>query len=186
MAAPLSAPKSSSPKASALRTARLVHSYLGVFIAPALLFFALTGAMQTFSLHEKPWGDTGKPPHWIAVLARLHKDQMTYMPPRHREASPAGLAARADAGPVAGNASTATPATAKSAAAPAPSAHEHAHGPNALPMKLFFLLVTLMLASSVVTGLIMAFRYKGNKLALGAALAAGVIVPVGLLFLQKF
>lgn len=164
---------------SALKVARLVHSYLGVFVAPALLFFAFTGAMQTFSLHEKPWGDGGKPPHWIVVLARLHKDQMTYIPPRHRP--PVATGANADS------------AKAQGAAAPAkvpntPTSDQktaQAHGPNALPMKLFFLLVTLMLAGSVVTGLVMAFRYKGNKLALGITLAAGVIVPAILVLLQK-
>ncbi len=35
-----------------LKYTRLVHLYLGVFITPALLFFAFTGALQTFSLHE--------------------------------------------------------------------------------------------------------------------------------------
>lgn len=50
-----------------------------------------------------------------------------------------------------------------------------------LPMKLFFLVVTLTLFSSVLTGLYMAFSYKRNKLALAGTLAAGVIVPLVLL-----
>lgn len=176
MPASLSNPRVSTGKVTVLSAARLIHAYLGVFVAPALLFFALTGAMQTFSLHEKPWGDTGKPPHWIAVLARLHKDQMTYMPPRHREGPPP--AAPASIPSVASGVAAHT-------SAPSVGAHPHTRGPNALPMKLFFLLVALMLASSVVTGLVMAFRYRRNKWALGATLAAGVVVPVILLFLQK-
>jgi hypothetical protein len=28
------------------------HSYIGLFIAPSVLFFSLTGAVQLFSLHE--------------------------------------------------------------------------------------------------------------------------------------
>ena len=28
------------------------HGYLGAFIAPSVIFFALTGALQLFNLHE--------------------------------------------------------------------------------------------------------------------------------------
>ena len=45
-----------------LRYVRLTHLYLGVFIAPAILFFAFTGALQTFSLHETTRGSNYKPP----------------------------------------------------------------------------------------------------------------------------
>ena len=33
-------------------TIRRWHTYLGLFIAPSVLFFSLTGAVQLFSLHE--------------------------------------------------------------------------------------------------------------------------------------
>ena len=56
-----------------LKYVRLVHLYLGVFIAPALLFFAFTGALQTFSLHETTRGSNYKPPAWAIVLGQIHK-----------------------------------------------------------------------------------------------------------------
>jgi len=38
-------------EADIIKTLRLIHLYPGVFIAPAVLFFALTGILQTFSLY---------------------------------------------------------------------------------------------------------------------------------------
>ncbi len=65
-----------------LKFTRKVHLLLGIFTTPALLFFAFTGAMQTFSLHETTQGSAYKPPAWIASLAQLHKKQDTTVPVR--------------------------------------------------------------------------------------------------------
>ena len=65
-----------------LRYTRLVHLYLGVFIAPALLFFAFTGALQTFSLHETTRGSSYKPPAWAVMLGQIHKKQTPIVPVR--------------------------------------------------------------------------------------------------------
>lgn len=65
-----------------LRYTRLVHLYIGVFIAPALLFFAFTGALQTFSLHETTRGSSYKPPAWIVMLSQIHKKQTPIVPAR--------------------------------------------------------------------------------------------------------
>src|ERR1700749_3626882 len=58
-----------------LKYFRLIHLYVGIFIAPALLFFAFTGALQTFSLHETTRGSSYKPPAWAVMLAQIHKKQ---------------------------------------------------------------------------------------------------------------
>ena len=50
------------------------HTYIGAFIAPSVLFFALTGAIQLFSLHEAH--DGYKPPVLLEKLASVHKDQV--------------------------------------------------------------------------------------------------------------
>jgi hypothetical protein len=63
-----------------LKYLRLVHLYTGVFIAPALLFFAFTGALQTFSLHETTRGSSYKPPAWAVMLAEIHKRQTPIVP----------------------------------------------------------------------------------------------------------
>ena len=36
-----------------LKTARLVHLYLGCFFTPLLVFFVITGCFQIFDLHEQ-------------------------------------------------------------------------------------------------------------------------------------
>ncbi len=57
-----------------LTTIRQWHSYLGLFIAPSVLFFALTGATQLFGLHESH-GDY-RPPAIVEKLSSVHKDQV--------------------------------------------------------------------------------------------------------------
>jgi uncharacterized iron-regulated membrane protein len=64
-----------------LKGIRLTHLYVGVFIAPAIVFFAFTGAIQTLSLHVSAKGSTYKPASWIIVLAQLHKRQTPKLPP---------------------------------------------------------------------------------------------------------
>ncbi len=65
-----------------LKYTRLTHLYIGVFITPALLFFAFTGALQTFSLHETTRGSSYKPPAWAVLLAQIHKKQTPVVPVR--------------------------------------------------------------------------------------------------------
>src|SRR5271156_3517625 len=65
-----------------LRYIRLIHLYFGAFLAPAILFFAFTGALQTFSLHETTRGSSYKPPAWAVLLAQIHKKQTPIVPVR--------------------------------------------------------------------------------------------------------
>jgi hypothetical protein len=183
-----------------LRLFRTLHLYIGIFISPALLFFAFTGALQTFSLHETTQGSSYKPPAWIATLAQLHKKQTTTVPVRRPrpafgdgpragrsgdspsraergaaasggdESPHSGGAPGAGGGPTAGSSDES-----KSPAPPQPKPKSH------LPMKIFFLLVAIGLFVSTVTGLYMSYRYKRNKIAVTAVLIAGVAIPLLLL-----
>ncbi len=145
-----------------LKVIRQTHLYIGIFISPALLFFALTGALQTFSLHETTRGSDYKPPTWILTLAQLHKKQTTTVPVR-KQRPPAAAPKpdkHADAGPP---------------QQPEPPQKSH------LPMKLFFLLVAIGLFTSTLTGLYMAYKFNRNKLVVAALLLAGIILPLLLL-----
>jgi hypothetical protein len=163
-----------------LRLFRKVHLYLGVFTAPALVFFAFTGAMQSFSLHETTQGSSYKPPAWIASLAQLHKKQTTAVPvrrPRPVE-RPDGDAAKskrsADAGSSAPNAGPGqVGGQAKAPDQPAQKSH--------LPMKIFFLIVSVGLFLSTLTGIYMAYKYSHNKWLINGLLAAGIVIPLLLL-----
>jgi hypothetical protein len=55
---------------------RQLHVYASVFVAPTLLFFALTGALQTFRIP-----DDKAAPVVLQKLARLHKDDVFAVKP---------------------------------------------------------------------------------------------------------
>jgi hypothetical protein len=154
-----------------LRYARLVHLYIGVFIAPALLFFAFTGALQTFSLHETTRGSSYKPPAWIVMLGQIHKKQTPVVPAR-RLPPPENTTDK----PVTDKSQAATQpppnAAPRTAETPPPKAH------NTLPLKIFFLLVAIGLFTSTLSGLYMSYKYIRNRSLISAILLAGVIVPV--------
>jgi hypothetical protein len=59
--------------ALALRLAllRQLHVYLSVFVAPSLIFFALTGALQTFRIPDR-----SDAPVVVQKLARVHRDSV--------------------------------------------------------------------------------------------------------------
>jgi hypothetical protein len=52
-----------------VKTLRRWHLYLGVLFAPIIVFFAITGMLQTFGLHEGSGANA-----WIAHAAAIHKD----------------------------------------------------------------------------------------------------------------
>jgi uncharacterized iron-regulated membrane protein len=159
-----------------LKLSRKIHLYVGVFIAPALLFFSFTGAVQTFNLHETTQGSSYTPPKWLMVLGQLHKKQTTVVPVRKmKPASASGDGGQGAPDGSHAGASPQNPAQArKGVEAPAPTANHH------LPMKVFFLLVAVGLAVSTLTGIYMTWRYARSWLVI-ALLLAGIIVPCVLL-----
>lgn len=156
-----------------LKTFRQIHLYIGVFIAPAILFFAFTGALQTFSLHESGHGrENYTPPKWILKIAQLHKNQNVTI----REKKPIPPT-EAKPKPSSDTALMATPALTPPAAPKLPAPPQKSH----LPMKIFFLLVALGLFSSTITGIYMAYRFNRNKWVVTGLLLAGILVPLLLL-----
>ena len=147
-----------SKKALILRRARQAHLYVGLFISPALIFFALTGFIQILDLHETRAGNNYRPPAWVLPLAQLHKKQTLVVPQEN---------SRARLRPV-----------------PQASPGRHISFPAEphLPMKLFFLTVSLGLFTSTITGIYMAFRYSRNKILVICTLAAGLAVPMLLMW----
>ena len=160
-----------------LKYTRLVHLYLGVFISPALLFFAFTGALQTFSLHETTRGSSYKPPAWAVTLGQIHKKQTPIVPVRKQpppdrsaDKSPDKPADRSQSAAAAPQ-STQNPSQ-KPAEAAAPKPH------NALPLKIFFLMVTIGLFLSTISGIYMSYKYIRNRVLITALLLGGIVIPV--------
>ena len=48
-----------------LATVRLAHYYVGVFFAPWIIFFAFTGVLQVFKLHETYRQTPGAQGDWM-------------------------------------------------------------------------------------------------------------------------
>lgn len=150
-------------KAQTQRQLRKLHHYVGVFLAPAILFFAFSGAVQTFSLHEdKGWGGQ-PPPAWLAWMASVHKDQT--LP----HAKPPKPAAKPDA------------AAAKHADDHADDHHEGSHGPSPVPLKIFVLLLAIGLITSTLLGLTIALTNRAMRRTSILLLAAGTVLPLLLL-----
>jgi hypothetical protein len=157
-----------------LKYLRLLHLYTGVFIAPALIFFAFTGALQTFSLHETTRGSSYKPPAWAVILAQIHKKQTPIVPVR-KPVPPDTRAGKADpeeAQPSSSNIQAAPVEAPKPSGEAAPQSH------NALPLKCFFLLVSIGLFVSTLSGLYMSFKYIRNRRLISVMFVGGIIVPV--------
>jgi hypothetical protein len=174
-----------------LKFMRKVHLYLGIFTTPALLFFAFTGAMQTFSLHETTQGSNYKPPAWIATLAQLHKKQDTTVPVRKMRPAAIGSGERGNSGnglegPSSSSALQGAPGrVAKGADSGAAEGRTGGQAPLArkghLPMKIFFLLVSVSLGLSTLTGVYMSYKYDRGWWQLTGILLAGVVMPFLLL-----
>jgi len=155
-----------------LKYLRLIHLYTGVFIAPALLFFAFTGALQTFSLHETTHGSSYKPPAWAVMLGQIHKKQTPIVPVR--KAPPPDKQADKDT-PEKAQSSTSQPAPAE---APKPTGEAAPKSHNPLPLKCFFLLVSIGLFVSTLSGLYMSYKYIRNRRLITVILLGGIVFPV--------
>lgn len=145
----------------ALRLAaiRQWHTYLGAFIAPSVLFFALTGGLQLFALHEAH--GAYKPPLVIEKLGMVHKDQVFAAKPKR------------------------PPAPAAASAKPKAEAAKPEAGPKASTkaLKWLFLAVAAGLVISTCLGMWMALFHNRHKGVAWALFLAGAAVPVLILAL---
>lgn len=153
--------------ATSLKSIRIMHRYLGLFFAPTILSFAITGGLQMFGLHETARGSSYVPPNILMHLSQLHKKGTLYLPPR--KPAPLNLT-KSDGGKLDG----------PKLEAPKPA--QLAAPPNSLPVKIFFAATALALAVSTCTGLIMGWKHACRKSVVLLTLVAGVVVPAILLF----
>jgi hypothetical protein len=153
-------------KATTQRTLRQYHHYIGVFLAPAILLFAVSGMVQTFRLNEeKGWG--GTPPNWMVWIAAFHKDQT---PPREKADKP-------KAAPVQASPEAHADADHHDHDAP-PPARAQAKRPSPLPLKIFVVLMGLGLFVSTLLGVIIALNNRAMRRTSIVLLAVGTVLPL--------
>lgn len=139
---------------------------MGLFMAPSLLFFALTGAAQLFSLHEAH--GNYRPPALLERLSSVHKDQVFKLGNHHQPPQPKEEAPQPDEG-------TTPPAAARD--------RGDKGTPAALLLKAYFLLVAAALFVSAGLGVWMGLAQVRQRPVALMLVLAGALIPAGLLLL---
>jgi hypothetical protein len=141
-------------KASTLRSLRTWHHLIGVFLAPAILFFSFSGLIQVIGIQDQR---NPAPPAWIAWMAGIHKHQAAPKPRPERkpDAKPEGRHEEHE---------------------------DHDHG-GFTPLKIFALLTAIGLFVTTLIGLAIALGTRSTRARALVMLVLGVAVPVGLMLL---
>lgn len=150
-------------KAQTMRQLRQIHNYVGVFFAPMIILFALSGALQTFRLQEVG-GYGGTPPDWIVWMAAVHKNQeldsdkdkpANARPDRHAD---------------------------EPAKKPPSLAKRVRRNPAKFALQLFTVLLSIGLLISSILGVTIALNNRAKRGRTFGLLAAGAILPLFLLY----
>jgi hypothetical protein len=131
------------------------HVYVSVFVAPSLIFFAITGALQTFRIPDR-----ADAPVLLQKLARVHKDDVFAVKPARPKPPESSKPAQAEK--------------------PKPKARARVSTEVA---KWFFTAVSVAIAVTTLFGLWMALAYSRRKAVIWALLIAGAAAPVVILAL---
>lgn len=150
--------------AQTMRKVRQFHFYLGVFFAPLIILFALSGALQTFRLQEeRGWGS--EPPAWIEAIATVHIDSRLPVAKPPEAAPPTGAPAATVAAEKAAPAKPKKPKVFK------------------LPMQIFTVAMAAGLLLSAFLGIAIALNNRATRRMSLVMLVAGTIAPIVLLML---
>ena len=139
-------------------TLRRWHGYIGLFAAPSVLFFALTGAVQLFSWHEAH--GNYHPAVLLERLSSLHKDQVLK---RHEDAD---------------KREGATAPEGSDAEAAAAQEEEESVPPATFALKVFFFLIAIGVAFSTCFGVWMGVTQTSRKGIAVALLTSGILLPI--------
>lgn len=161
-----------SGSAARLKLVRQLHLCLGLLFAPSIIFFAFTGSLQLFSLHESHPGDTYQAPAWVQKLASIHKDQIV----AEKHGPPPGFAAE-QRRPPQGDEARRPPQPPQGG----PRNQERRQSKFTLALKCFFLAMAVGLIFSTALGIYMAFQYNRSRALVWGMLIAGTAIPLALI-----
>jgi hypothetical protein len=183
---------SSKPQEKSAMTATLTlrrwHTYIGLFTAPSVLFFSLTGAVQLFNLHEAH--GHYRPTPLIQKLSAVHKDQVYELPHEHDQADEGAAGKVTDERGTEGPA----PEAARSGQGPGGAGGDQ-HGDKpadaaddepaaaTLVLKFFFLFVALALCLSTSFGIWIGVVQTRQPRTAWTLLISGTLIPILLVML---
>ena len=144
-------------RSSTIKTARIAHRYLGVFFAPSILFFALSGVLQVLGWHQASRGTNEAPPRWMQEMGQIHKKQTWELPAPKRQ-KPANELQEDEQ----------TPKKPSQASA------------SITVLKVFVLVMSIALMVTTLLGILMAFLYGGDWRVAFALVLAGVLIPLAI------
>lgn len=164
-----------SKSAARLKWARQWHLCLGTLFAPSIIFFAFTGSLQLFSLHESRPGEAYQAPAWVQKLASIHKDQAV----SEKHGPPPGFAGGQGRPP-------------ESDQARGPQQPPQGGLPNeerksskpTLALKWFFLAMAVGLIFSTLLGIYMAFKFNRSRALVLGMLVLGTAIPLALIVMM--
>jgi hypothetical protein len=179
-----------------MKQIRQLHLYLGTFFAPSIIFFAITGAFQTYNFHEEYQGRPATP--LFEKLAEIHKDQRVPAPTKPPSPKPE-VAKLAVVEPPSGSQAVAATQgqaekTAVGQASDKPVVQQTPQKPSGGPpraprrkrselLKLFVGLMAISLVSTSLLGIYMSFKYNRDKRVVWGLLILGTVLPIVLLYL---
>jgi hypothetical protein len=137
---------------------RRVHLYIGLLIAPSVLFFSATGAVQLFGLHEANGAYHAAP--IVERLAEVHKNQRFALKERREPKAEHASAAKG-----------------------APDDADEKKPLSEMLLKWTFLAVALGLIASTSPGLYIAYASPRRTRTHWMLLAVGAVLPVAILIL---
>ncbi|MDB5714923.1 MAG: hypothetical protein JWO15_2320 [Sphingomonadales bacterium] len=144
-------------KAQTMRSLRKYHHFIGVFFAPAIVLFSISGALQTFRLQQvSGYGST--PPAAFVWMASFHKDQE--LPTVEAPKPPPKPSS--------------------------PAVKKPPHPPQPVPtlaLKIFVVLLSIGLLVSTALGVIIALNNRATRRISIIMLVVGSVLPVALLYL---
>ena len=141
-------------------TLRQWHAYVGLVIAPSVLFFSLTGIIQIFSLHEAH--GSYRPAVLLEKLSGVHRDQVFEAPHDHDAPGHDGPGA---------------------AGGQPPADEDEKQSVSTYVLKWFFTIVSLGLFASTLIGIWMGTTQTRRKGLAWTLLIAGTVVPIALLII---
>ncbi len=156
-----------SSRAAWFKQVRQLHLYLGTFFAPSIIFFALTGALQLFGLHEGHPGEAYQPPSLVAKLGSIHKNQT--------------LAERRGPPPDRADGQRKPPEFNEVRRLPQSENRHPRESGFTLALKWFFLATSIGLVFTTVLGVYMAFKYNRSRILVWALLLGGAAIPGALI-----